>query len=50
MSEKSDDLQILKRFNNGEIFVFDELVLKYQERIYNRIDIRRKASGKGGKT
>jgi RNA polymerase sigma-70 factor (ECF subfamily) len=35
MSENSDDLQILKRFNNGDISVFEELVLKYQDRIYN---------------
>jgi RNA polymerase sigma-70 factor (ECF subfamily) len=35
MSEKSDDLQILKRFHNGDISAFEELVLKYQDRIYN---------------
>jgi RNA polymerase sigma-70 factor, ECF subfamily len=35
MSEKYDDLQILKRFNNGDISAFEELVLKYQDRIYN---------------
>jgi len=35
MSEKSDDLQILKRFNNGDISAFEEIVLKYQDRIYN---------------
>ena len=35
MSEKNDDLQILKRFNNGDISAFEELVLKYQDRIYN---------------
>ena len=35
MSEISDDLQILKRFNNGDISASEELVLKYQDRIYN---------------
>ncbi len=35
MSKKADDLQILKRFNNGDISAFEELVLKYQDRIYN---------------
>jgi len=35
MSEKTDDLQILKRFNNGDISVFEELVLKYRDRIYS---------------
>ena len=35
MSEKSDDLQILKRFHNGNISAFEELILKYQDRIYN---------------
>ena len=35
MSAKSDDLLILKRFNNGDISAFEELVLKYQGRIYN---------------
>jgi hypothetical protein len=35
MTGKFDDLQILKRFNNGDISAFEELVLKYQDRIYN---------------
>ncbi len=35
MSDKSDDLQILKRFNNGDASAFEELILKYQDRIYN---------------
>jgi RNA polymerase sigma-70 factor (ECF subfamily) len=35
MSERSGDLQILKRFNDGDISAFEELVLKYQDRIYN---------------
>lgn len=35
MSEKFDDLQALKRFKNGDISAFEELVLNYQDRIYN---------------
>lgn len=35
MSEKSDDLQILKRFKDGDSTAFEEIVLKYQDRIYN---------------
>jgi RNA polymerase sigma-70 factor (ECF subfamily) len=35
MSKKFDDLQILKRFNNGDISAVEELVLKYQDKIYN---------------
>ena len=35
MSEKSDDLQILKRFKGGDSTAFEEIVLKYQDRIYN---------------
>lgn len=35
MSEKSDDLQILRRFNNGDVSAFEEIVLRYQDRIYN---------------
>ena len=33
--DESDDLQILRRFNDGDISAFEELVLKYQDRIYN---------------
>ena len=35
MSEKSGDLQLLKRFNNGDISAFEDLVLRYQDRIYS---------------
>jgi RNA polymerase sigma-70 factor (ECF subfamily) len=35
MSEKSDDVQILKRFKGGDSTAFEEIVLKYQGRIYN---------------
>lgn len=35
MDEKSDDLEILKKFKKGETLAFGELVLKYQDRIYN---------------
>lgn len=35
MSEKTDDLQILKRFKNGDTSAFEEIVLKYQDRVYN---------------
>lgn len=35
MTEQSNDRQILKKFKNGDISAFEELVLKYQDRIYN---------------
>jgi RNA polymerase sigma-70 factor (ECF subfamily) len=35
MSEKSYDLQILKRFKGGDDTAFEEIVLRYQDRIYN---------------
>jgi RNA polymerase sigma-70 factor (ECF subfamily) len=34
-SHKSDDIQLIDRFKKGETSVFEQLVLKYQDRIYN---------------
>jgi len=35
MGNNSDELSIIDRFKNGEKVAFEELVLKYQDRIYN---------------
>jgi RNA polymerase sigma-70 factor (ECF subfamily) len=35
MSTNSDELSIINRFKEGEESAFEELVLKYQDRIYN---------------
>jgi len=35
MGNNSDESSIVKRFKNGEKAAFEELVLKYQDRIYN---------------
>jgi RNA polymerase sigma-70 factor (ECF subfamily) len=35
MSQSSDELSIIERFKTGEESVFEELLLKYQDRIYN---------------
>jgi RNA polymerase sigma-70 factor (ECF subfamily) len=35
MGDKSDDLLLIGRFKNGDQSAFEELVLKYQDRIYN---------------
>ena len=35
MSKNSDDLTTIERFKKGEKAAFEELVLKYQDRIYN---------------
>ena len=35
MSNNSEDLSIIDRFKNGDEAAFEELVLKYQDRIYN---------------
>jgi RNA polymerase sigma-70 factor (ECF subfamily) len=33
--ESSDDIKLIKRFNKGDTSAFEEIVLKYQDRIYN---------------
>jgi RNA polymerase sigma-70 factor (ECF subfamily) len=33
--EKSEDLQVIDRFKNGDASAFGEIVLKYQDKIYN---------------
>jgi len=35
MGNNSDELSVIKRFKKGEKAAFEELVLKYQDRIYN---------------
>jgi DNA-directed RNA polymerase specialized sigma24 family protein len=35
MRQESDDIQLINRFKNGDTAIFEELVLKYQDRIYN---------------
>jgi RNA polymerase sigma-70 factor (ECF subfamily) len=35
MRQESDDIQLVDRFKNGDTPAFEELVLKYQDRIYN---------------
>ncbi len=35
MGEESDDVRLIDRFKNGENSAFEELVLKYQDQIYN---------------
>jgi RNA polymerase sigma-70 factor (ECF subfamily) len=35
MRQKADDIQIIDRFKKGETSVFEELILKYQDRIFN---------------
>lgn len=35
MRQESDDIQLIDRFKNGDTSAFEEIVLKYQDRIYN---------------
>ena len=35
MRQESDDIELIDRFKRGEESAFEELVLKYQDRIYN---------------
>jgi RNA polymerase sigma-70 factor (ECF subfamily) len=35
MKQESDDIQLINRFKKGDVSVFEQLVLKYQDRIYN---------------
>jgi len=35
MPEMPDDPKIINRFKNGDVLVFEDVVLKYRDRIYN---------------
>jgi RNA polymerase sigma-70 factor (ECF subfamily) len=35
MGQSSDELSIIIRFKDGDSTAFEEIVLKYQDRIYN---------------
>ena len=35
ISDNTDDLSLIDRFKNGDHAAFEELVSKYQDRIYN---------------
>jgi uncharacterized coiled-coil DUF342 family protein len=35
MKDSTDDLQIISKFKEGERLAFEDLILKYQDKIYN---------------